>query len=539
MLVIAPSIAEAEEIAAIVNNSNFAGGRYTDAVLTVHSDAPDEALAALEKLEEPDNPNRIVISVGMLKEGWDVKNVYVIASLRASISELLTEQTLGRGLRLPFGRYTDIEILDTLEVLGHERYEALLKKADVLNEQFIDWRSRAVLKRNAEGQLVPVIEREDVQATITAAWDMEPRLANTATPGGAHTALIKSIEEHTASAEEQAAALKVELAPRQDLPPLRIPQLRMTVVRNEFPLADITDRGTFRRLGESIAADPVGALRRITLGARIIQGADGLRRTELVRTAAIDRVESPAILLPLDQLRDQLVQQVLGAPAVPARANERRPASEIVDAFIQGLGFSAETLLSSYMDRASAGLIQAITEEQRKYASKPSYERVVQLVEVNKTRIGRAETSADRYGPFKKGLGYVGYRKSMYVQDWFDSSPEREVANVLEDEPTISLWLRLQVGDLPILWTDGGREYNPDFITVDAQATHWVIEVKMDKDMATPDVMGKRDAARRWANYVSADEKLGATRWRYLLVSETDVTTAKGSWAALKALGGE
>jgi len=41
----------------------------------------------------------------MLKEGWDVKNVYVIVSLRASVSEILTEQTLGRGLRLPFGAY--------------------------------------------------------------------------------------------------------------------------------------------------------------------------------------------------------------------------------------------------------------------------------------------------------------------------------------------------------------------------------------------------------------------------------------------------
>ena len=71
--------------------------------MTVHSDAPDEALAQLEKLEEPDSPYRIVISVGMLKEGWDVKNVYVIASMRASVSELLTEQTLGRGMRLPFG----------------------------------------------------------------------------------------------------------------------------------------------------------------------------------------------------------------------------------------------------------------------------------------------------------------------------------------------------------------------------------------------------------------------------------------------------
>lgn len=136
MLVIARSIAEAEEIAAIIESPSFANGTYQGKVLTVHSDAPDDALEALDQLEV-DNPYRIVISVGMLKEGWDVKSVYVIASLRASVSEILTEQTLGRGMRLPFGRYTGIELLDTLEVLGHERYEELLRKANVLNEQIV------------------------------------------------------------------------------------------------------------------------------------------------------------------------------------------------------------------------------------------------------------------------------------------------------------------------------------------------------------------------------------------------------------------
>jgi type III restriction enzyme len=537
MLVIAPSIAEAEEIAGIVTDPSFAKGRYSDAVLTVHSDAPDEALAALDKLEDSDSPYRIVVSVGMLKEGWDVKNVYVIASLRASVSELLTEQTLGRGLRLPFGRYTGIEILDTLEVLGHERYEALLKKADVLNEKFIDWRTRAVLKRNAQGDLVPMIERQEVQAVVASVEGITSANASPGESAGVGGAVIESVEDHTVRAEEQVAALQVQLAPKPELSPLRIPQLKMTVVRNEFSLADITDRSPFKKLGESMAADPLGTLRRITLGAKIIQGPDGLRRTELVRTAAVDRVESPAILFALEDLREQLIEQVLSAPAVPARANQRRPAGEIVEAFIRGLGSSADKLLSGYMDRAAAGLIQVLLEEQRKYSNKPSYERVVELAEVTKTRIGRPETSADRYGPFRKGMGYEGYKNSLYTQDWFDSSTERDVANVLEDEPSIKMWVRLQIGDLPILWTEGGREYNPDFIAIDNDGTHWLIEVKMDKEMQTPDVKGKRDAARRWANYVSADEKVGGTRWRYLLVSESDVKTAKGSWVAMAALG--
>jgi type III restriction enzyme len=211
--------------------------------------------------------------------------------------------------------------------------------------------------------------------------------------------------------------------------------------------------------------------------------------------------------------------------------------SRIVEQFMAGLGDSADTLLSSYMDRAAAGLIQVITDELRAFAVKPTFGEVIELTTFEKTRLGRAETTGDRYRDFrgKKGVGFEGFTKSLYSQDWFDSSTERDAANILEDEPAISVWVRLQIGDLPILWT-GAHEYNPDFIAVDSRGTHWVVEVKMDKDMETPAVRGKREAALRWANHVSDDEKVGA-QWHYILVSETDVKTAKGSWEALKGLG--
>jgi hypothetical protein len=57
----------------------------------------------------------------------------------------------------------------------------------------------------------------------------------------------------------------------------------------------------------------------------------------------------------------------------------------------------------------------------------------------------------------------------------------------------------LQVGDLPTLWS-GAREYNPDFIAVEKTRTHWVTEVKMNKEMTARDVADKRDAAKRWAS---------------------------------------
>lgn len=541
MLVIAPSIEEADEIERVVSDPAFAEGRYADKVLTIHSESPDEALAQLARLEEPDTPYRIVISVGMLKEGWDVKNVYVIASLRASVSELLTEQTLGRGLRLPFGRYTGVELLDTLEVLGHERYEELLRKAHVLRQQFVDYRTRSVLRRDAQGRLVPALEQTPVAAAIGPGAPAERvgvtgRGAEPGAPGAPPAARIESVEDVTGRAEQELAGLAVTLAPRDGFPPLRIPQLKMTTIQSSFSLADITDLEPFRRLGARLAADPTGTLRRVMLGARVVTGPDGLRHVEPVTERASDPVASPASLFSYDELRQHLIESVLNAPVVPARSNQARPAGQIVGAFLSGLGPDAEKVLSAYLGRAVASLLRQLTEEHRKFAAKPHYDEVVELIAYNKVRLGRKETSRDRYGAFQRGLGYEGYAKSLYEQDWFDSSTEREVANLLDDEDAIVLWVRLQRGDLPILWAEA-RDYHPDFIAVDRDGTHWVIEVKMDKEHTSAEVQAKREAAVRWANHVSADEKVGV-QWRYLLVFEADVAAAKGSWEALKRLGG-
>ena len=53
----------------------------------------------------------------------------------------------------------------------------------------------------------------------------------------------------------------------------------------------------------------------------------------------------------------------------------------------------------------------------------------------------------------------------------------------------------------------------------------------MDKELESFDVKGKENAALRWASHVSAKTE---TEWRYLLVGETDIATAQGSWPALR-----
>lgn len=64
-----------------------------------------ENLALLKKVDDADIPVEWIVSVSMLTEGWDVKNVFQIVphESRAFNSKLLIAQVLGRGLRVPSG----------------------------------------------------------------------------------------------------------------------------------------------------------------------------------------------------------------------------------------------------------------------------------------------------------------------------------------------------------------------------------------------------------------------------------------------------
>lgn len=533
MLVVAKDIADADEYGTILRSEEFFSGEFAESVLVVHSKAPDEALEALDKVEDPASPVRIIISVGMLKEGWDVKNVYVIASMRSSVSEILTEQTLGRGMRLPFGSYTGIEILDTLEVVAHERYEELLKKAGILNEAFVDYRTRAALRLNAQGEQVVVTETLMASTVpILAADGAEPPTVANAES----SPVVTTIDQRAAQVDDAVLKLKQPIARRLDAPNILIPVLRMSTVESRFTLADITDTDPFRKLGASLATNPDGELARTLVSARVVVGPDGIKRTELVTSGAADRVQSNPTLFGSEDLRNQLLDVVLGSPAVPARKDQRAAAAPLIEAFFAGLGDGAVDLLSANLGRAGARLVKLVAEEQREYMATPSFHEVVELREFMPSRATDRPISGDRHGAFSKSDAYEGWGRSLFRLEWFDSRTERTVANIVDDDQSVTCWVRLHIGELPILWNSAGQEYNPDLIVIVADGTHWVVEVKMDKEMASADVKGKRDAAKRWANYVTADDKVDVS-WRYLIVSETDVETVKGSWGALKTLG--
>ena len=66
----------------------------------------------------------------MLKEGWDVTNLYTIVPLRAANSKTLVEQSIGRGLRLPYGKRTGVADVDRLTIVSHDRFQEIVDHAN-------------------------------------------------------------------------------------------------------------------------------------------------------------------------------------------------------------------------------------------------------------------------------------------------------------------------------------------------------------------------------------------------------------------------
>ena len=95
-------------------------------VLVIHTDSAGEitkgdlekAREAARDIDKPDNKIKAIVSVMMLREGWDVKNVTVVLGLRpfTAKAEILPEQVIGRGLRLI--PQISPDRTQTLEVLG-------------------------------------------------------------------------------------------------------------------------------------------------------------------------------------------------------------------------------------------------------------------------------------------------------------------------------------------------------------------------------------------------------------------------------------
>ncbi|MDA8375446.1 MAG: DEAD/DEAH box helicase family protein, partial [Actinomycetota bacterium] len=462
MFVICQSIEDANEVAEVLRRPGLFPENYAEAVLTVHSDAGDEVLEELGKVEDPTSPVRVIVSVSMLKEGWDVKNIFVICALRALASQVLTEQTLGRGLRLPFGTRTGVEMLDTLELLAHDRYRDLLARADSLVASLITDRTSGVAD--------PVTGVAPVDAAVPAAgtaWPQasgdpearsETRSISGTVPGVTGTVVrIAEIGHRKAEMERETSAINQIISIRGDVEPFYVPVIKTVPKPRHFSLSVIDD-SDFESLGQSLAANPEETLRRSKL--EVVVTASGALSVRPV--PATDKVQATLPELDLGAGEEALVAAILNLGQVRQSAAEKNAATRLVEAFVRGLGDDAARRLSAFFNTALDAISKAIDIRYRKTPSDDEVKVEERQLEVRRLNDRLTTMNIHEHVDHNHPVAYEGWTKSLVAIEWFDSDTERQMAVLLDESAKIKRWIRLHRSD-GVNIAYHGRSYYPDF----------------------------------------------------------------------------
>jgi type III restriction enzyme len=132
MFVMCESVKHADKIGAWLKEKS-GGGLNDREVLVIHTDSEgeirkgdlDELREQARLIDDPESPVRVVVSVLVLREGWDVRNVTVVLGLRpgTATARILPEQAIGRGLRL----IHHVDPPQVLEVVGTAAFEDFVR----------------------------------------------------------------------------------------------------------------------------------------------------------------------------------------------------------------------------------------------------------------------------------------------------------------------------------------------------------------------------------------------------------------------------
>lgn len=110
---------------------------HTDKTGEISKRDLDAARQLARRVDDPDCPTNAVVSVLMLREGWDVQNVTVVVGLRpySSSANILPEQAIGRGLRLMFRGENFAERVD---IIGNKAFLSFVDDLEKLEDVKLD-----------------------------------------------------------------------------------------------------------------------------------------------------------------------------------------------------------------------------------------------------------------------------------------------------------------------------------------------------------------------------------------------------------------
>lgn len=546
LFVVCSDVSHATEITNLLRGPEFFGREL--AVLQVDSEHDDDLTQRmLEDLDDPNSPVKAVVSVNKLKEGWDVKNIAVVVTLRAMASEVLTQQTMGRGLRLPFGKYTGIRQVDQLDIISHQSFKELLEQENVLRQFGLEEAVKADERSRFEYEITHIGQGgEGAGATSDLhtqddSWQVQPNApsldANAPFDEGAGshaasykpTVLVQSVNDPGFAEEPDLTYITIDPNPAFFGISYDFPVTIIEAKQPEIDLSGITD--------EVLEA----AARRIT------SAGDVLYRKEIVavlgkslRAVDTESAEVDSVHVSDEDARDALVKLVLNMSMVPkTEGTARYIAQYLIPRFMSASNIDIWTVksLSSAQEQLRQTIKDFIVEALRSTQEVPVIKaKAIECTGYSLPIGEKVYDQIDSRDEFVRGRVYSGWFKSLYEKESFDSyTGEYMLARLLNTSPHIVWWNRLHPSMGAYIYYTPKDRYFPDFIALDDEGTYWIIEGKDARGRDDAKVQAKRKAAEQLVRKLAIGDVFSSNHWGYLIAYEDDIAKAD-SWNDLLAL---
>ena len=567
LLVIARDTTHAGQLLQLIQSDEFFEGRYREKIIQVDSSRTgkeeEEMIERLLKVEATTEPTEIVIHVNMLKEGWDVTNLYTIVPLRAANARILIEQSIGRGLRLPFGKRTGVMAVDRLNIVAHDRFQEIIDEA---NRPDSSIRVQTVLLDPAElGQKTVTVVSQPLLATKLG---LKPQQATGGTilAGQDQPPVFTKPEEQKVAQIAWDVIRKMENQPQKlpSLSHLKNPEIQAAIVKAveeqhrpvQMELEGVTEKldipDVVAKVADLVNRETINIPRILVVPRGEVKS--GFRPFSL----KLDSLNYPAVSdeLWIQHLRtNQLEVLSLGRGGLEEARMEDYVVSGLVD--FNDISYDEHAdllydLAGQVVQHFKTYLTEDDTRKVLRCYQKPiaqfihsqmqahHWEEAVDYeVKVTKGFIplkDSAHTSvvgdppADyRLPPSdKSNMGkylFGGFVCCLYPVQKFDSDAERQLSVILERDAI--KWFRPLRGQFQIFYRHGADhlEYQPDFVAETAEAV-FILESKASNQMDDPIVLAKKEAALKWCSNASNHSRsFGGKPWRYLLIPHNEIAT--------------
>jgi type III restriction enzyme len=569
MLVIAENTDHARDLVKLLEADTFFDGRYKGRVIQVHSgqkgDEKDENVERLLSVERPDEPTEIVVHVNMLKEGWDVTNLYTIVPLRTADSRTLVEQSIGRGLRLPYGKRTGVAAVDRLTIVAHDRFQDIVDEAKKGGYSFstvnigtdIDEKPKQTVVVAPSFETALGIAQPVHEATPTPSAPRPGVKSAAPTP----TPKFSRAEEVAAAKATVEAIAKIVRDPRIVPGPaaLQSPEVQKKLLEavkekttggqlTHPELSELTDdklvlvvreatavyvaftiaiprvivlpkgdvRAGFRDFSldlSSFRLQPVAQeilVQHLNSETRDVIGA-------LAGSAAEERLEDYVVRglidfddVSYDEQADQLYK--LAAQVAAHLRTYLKDDDEVRNVLVfhaKQIADLVHTQMQPHAwEEASAYEVvvsQGFSEVRSQAFAAPAGEAV-----------RKYDLPIDNKVDIRKML-FGGFAKCLYPTQKFDSDTERRLAVVLEKDTAVIKWFKPGKGVFQIRYT-ADADYEPDFV-VETEGEKLICEPKGADRIQDPVVLAKARAAATWCKHATAHETANNGKpWRYVLI---------------------